>query len=405
MNCHVCGVSISPVINFGQMPIANNFQSNLSLDEYKFELATGFCEPCALFQIIEQPSPNKMFHSSYPFFTRLSTSMVEHFRYFAEDQIHNLRLLSPNPFVVELGSNDGTFLINFAKANIQHIGIDPSKNVVDLAKSRGVNTLCAFFGEETASFITSQHGLADLIFGANVICHLPDMRDLAKGIKLLLSPNGKFIFEEPYVGSMLEKVSFDQIYDEHVFIFGVSSVARIFSKFGLELVDAEEQITHGGSMRYTLQHPGIGSKSLSLQRLEMQETKNFLHQLKPYMEFADKCVSKKLALVTLLTKLKNEGKRVAGYAATSKSTTVLNYCGIGRDLIEFIVDSTPEKQGKYAPGSHIPIISDTDDRVKGIDYFLLFAWNHQAEIMAKEHATGNTNFGWIVFVPEVKILD
>jgi len=386
------------------MPIANNFQVDATIDNYRFDLATGFCESCALFQIIEQPDPRRMFHSGYPFFTGLSSTMVAHFKRVAEEFILELKSASTDPFVVEVGSNDGTFLVNFANAKIRHLGVDPSKNVVELAKSRGVNSSDVFFGKQTALQILDDYGPADVIFGANVICHLPNMEDFAQGIKILLSRTGKFVFEEPYVGSMIEKTSFDQVYDEHIFIFGVTSVGRIFSRFGLELVDAVSQETHGGSMRYTIQHQGVTIKSNRLQDLETQELKNGLLDLSAYSDFANKCAAKKQELVSLLRQLKHDGKRVAGYAATSKSTTVLNYCGIDRSLIEFIVDSTTEKQGTLSPGSHIPIVSDNDIRMKEIDYFVLFAWNHQKEIIAKEIARGNLDFKWITFVPDVEIL-
>lgn len=404
MKCHVCKAKISPVISFGEMPIANNFQTDTSIDDYRFELATGFCEICALFQIIEQPDPSKMFHSGYPFFTGLSSTMVAHFKKVADELIKDLKTNTTAPFVVEVGSNDGTFLVNFVNAKIRHLGVDPSKNVVELAKSRGVNSVDVFFGKLTALQILEDYGSADVIFGANVICHLPNMEDFAQGIKILLSGSGKFVFEEPYIGSMIEKTSFDQVYDEHIFIFGVTSVGRIFSRYGLELVDAVSQETHGGSMRYTIQHQGVSSKSSRLQELEKQELENGLLDLGAYSEFAEKCAEKKQKLLSMLRQLRQEGKRIAGYAATSKSTTVLNYCGIDQSLIEFIVDSTTEKQGTFTPGSLIPIVSDSDLRMNEIDYFVLFAWNHQKEIIAKEESKGNSDFKWITFVPDVEVL-
>lgn len=404
MQCHVCKSKVLPVISFGDMPIANNFQTYNSINDYRFELATGFCEICALFQIIEQPDPSKMFHSGYPFFTGLSSTMVAHFKKVADELIKELKTSTTDPFVVEVGSNDGTFLVNFVNAKIRHLGVDPSKNVVELAKSRGVNSTDVFFGELTALQILKDYGAADVIFGANVICHLPNMEDFAKGIKILLSSRGKFVFEEPYIGSMIEKTSFDQVYDEHIFIFGVTSVARIFSRFGLELVDAVRQETHGGSMRYTIQHQGVSSKSSRMQELEKQELEDGLLDLSVYLGFAEKCEEKKQKLLSILRQLKQKGKRIAGYAATSKSTTILNYCGIDRNLIEFIVDSTPEKQGTFTPGSLIPVVSDNDLRMKEIDYFVLFAWNHQKEIIAKEVSKGNSDFKWITFVPDVEVL-
>jgi methylation protein EvaC len=346
-----------------------------------------------------------MFHENYPFFTGLSLSMKEHFGEMVEDYLGKPSSPTENTFVAEIGSNDGTLLEFVKSKNIRHLGIDPSPNVVAASIAKGVSAEVGFFGQDLAKDLAKRHGKADYIFAANVICHIPDMIDFAKGISEFLAADGKFIFEEPYVGSMLEKTSYDQIYDEHVYIFGALSVRSIFQRVGLELVDAIPQVTHGGSMRYVIRHKEKVTHSKNLGIIIQSELQNGFDKSETYLEFARNCEKRKQELKQLLTELKSKGSRVLGYAATSKSTTVLNFCEIDSNLIEAISDSTPEKQGRYTPGSHIPVISQEEMRNNPPDYLVLFAWNHEKEILAKERALTNQGVKWIRFVPRIEILD
>jgi methylation protein EvaC len=386
------------------MPIANDFISNLDEDVYRFELSTSFCDKCFTFQIGDQPDPSQMFHDHYPFFTGLSKAMTTHF-----DELVELHTLDPiirdkDFFVVEIGSNDGTLLEALKKREIHHLGVDPSSNVVASATAKGLQAVVAFFGEKTSQEISNEFGSADRIMAANVICHIPDLNDFGRGVKQLLKQDGEFIFEEPYIGSMLEKTSYDQIYDEHVFIFGLHSVREIFKRVGLELVDVIPQVTHGGSMRYVLTHTGYRAASSRLNQLLLLEVEQGLTSPTAYQDFARKCFERKKELKMLLESLQSEGKKVAGYAATSKSTTVLNFCEINSDLIEYISDSTPQKIGKFTPGSHIPIISHDEMRSRRPDFLVLFGWNHESEILAKEKDLTKAGTKWIRFVPDVEVL-
>ena len=220
MKCRVCQSESTPIVNFGPMPIANNFIKNISDDIYRFGMETSFCRLCSLFQLNEQPIPGLMFHDHYPFFTGLSNSMRAHFGEMVEFHTVLGNKSQENLFVVEIGSNDGTLLEFVKNKNIRHLGIDPSPNVVEASWRKGVSAEIGFFGKEFAIDVSKRHGKADIIFAANVICHIPDMIDFASGISELIGDEGQFIFEEPYIGSMLEKTSYDQIYDEHVYIFG-----------------------------------------------------------------------------------------------------------------------------------------------------------------------------------------
>jgi methylation protein EvaC len=305
---------------------------------------------------------------------------------------------------MEIGCNDGTLLSNFVRSGIKHLGVDPSANVVKVARSKGVNAQVDFFGYETAKKIKASSGEFDLILAANVICHIPDMNDFAKGIEHLLTPDGRFIFEEPYAGDVLTKVSYDQFYDEHVYIFSCISVSKIFEKFNLELIDARHQDTHGGSMRYTIARKGSREIKTSSRDQIALEVIQGLDHIAAYHEFAKKCEVRKIELLALLSDLKSNGKTIAGYAATSKSTTILNYCAIDSKLIEFVSDSTPEKQGTFMPGSGIPVVAPEFLRDRKPDYIVLFAWNHEREILEKESELTSSGSKWIRFVPKVEVL-
>lgn len=400
--CRVCNRLAIEIADFGSMPIANDFNSEKSKDLYRFNLAAAYCENCFLIQLIDQPKPELMFHDHYTFFTGLSSYMSTHFR---EMALSNLPSELPADYMVtEIGCNDGTLLKSIAELGVKHLGVDPSENVVNYARAQGVTAEVAFFSEDTVEKLLRKYSKSDLILAANVICHIPDLNDLASGIKKFLKENGKFVFEEPYVGSMIEKTSYDQLYDEHVYIFGAHSVQRIFKRHGLELTACEPQQTHGGSMRYTICHDGKGEIQASVGKTLREEEFLGLNNVKAYQTFGKMCEIRKKELVSLLQSLKSNDKTVAGYAATSKSTTVLNYCGIDASLISYISDSTKEKIGTYAPGSHIPIVSHEQMRLNPPDYLVLFAWNHEKEIMEKESGILDPRTKWIRFVPKVEVI-
>jgi len=385
------------------MPISNGFLAPEQFaNEYFFELEPAFCSKCFTFQINNQPDPARMFHENYAFFTRTSRTMVAHFADFA-GWLKDNYLTSINSFAVELGSNDGAMLENLAAAGIHHLGVEPSANVAAEAEKHGVKSLVAFFGSETGQKILDEHGPADSISAANVMCHIPDINDVGRAADILLKDTGVLIFEDPYLGDVIEKTSYDQIYDEHVYLFSAQSVANIFAPHGLELVDLLPQLTHGGSMRYVLGRQGHRAISPAVGEILEKERTLGLTDAATFDRFRENCERSRTLLVEILKKLKAEGKRVAGYAATSKSTTVLNYCDIGPDLIEFISDTTPIKQGKFTPGKHIPVRPYEDFRANYPDYAVLFAWNHEKEIMANEQEYMDVGGKWLVFVPEPEI--
>jgi methylation protein EvaC len=391
-------------MSFGKMPIANGFLTpDQFADEYFFELKVGFCESCTMVQLTEQVDREKMFHGEYAFFSSTSTRMAEHFRRFALSVMKDY-LTEPDPFVVEIGSNDGIMLQNFAQGGIRHLGIEPSANVAAVAKGKGINTICEFFDESLARRIVSEYGQADAFLGANVMCHLPYLHSVAAGIKILLKPRGVLIFEDPYMGDIVEKTSYDQIYDEHAFYFSVASISKLFAQHDLAVIDVIPQNVHGGSMRYVISHKGARTASPAVAAQRAKEDAMGLNRAETYERLHRNIQQSRDELMNLLRDLKRQGRRVVGYGATSKSTTVTNYCGITPDLVEFISDTTPIKQGKFSPGAHIPIRPYQDFEANYPDYSLLFAWNHGDEIIEKEIAFQQAGGKWMVYVPEVKVL-
>lgn len=393
-------------MSFGQMPIANGFlMPDEIATEYFFDLAPAFCANCGMFQILEQPAPEKMFHDSYAFYSSTSRYMQLHFKAFADSVIASILAGRGDSFVVELGSNDGIMLRHFKEAGCRHLGVEPSVNVANIARDQGIQTISEFFNAGLAERIVAVHGHADVVLAANVMCHIPDLSSVAAGIRKLLKPDGVLIFEDPYLGDMIEKVSYDQIYDEHVFIFSATSVAWAFGQHGLELVDVEPQITHGGSMRYFLAPKGSRAVSPRVQQKIAKEQALGLHKPETYDQFRANCEASRKALVETLESLRTQGKRVVGYGATSKSTTVTNYCGIGPELIECISDTTPIKQGKLSPGAHIPVMPYECFAENMPEYALLFAWNHGVEIREKEQRFKENGGKWLLYVPKVEIIE
>lgn len=403
--CLICEEKLVPFINFGKQPIANGFLTQDQFDnEYFFEMSVAFCPKCKMVQLVEQPDREQMFHENYAFFSSTSNYMKEHFKKFAYSTIEKQNL-NKNSFVVEIGCNDGIMIHNFLNEGIPHLGVEPSGNVAQVAKEKGINVTSEFFDVTLAENVIKDYGKADAILSANVMCHIPYMHSIFEGIEKLLKEDGIFSFEDPYVADIVQKASFDQIYDEHTFLFSVMSVNYLANMHNLEVIDVEPQITHGGSMRYTLAHKGSKEISENVAKQITLEKELGLDTIDAYNEFTRKVNVVKNDLMKLLNQLKDDGKKVVAYGATSKSTTVTNYFGIKPDHVGFICDTTPTKHNKFSPGAHIPVIPYEDFRKSNPDYVLLFAWNHAKEIMEKEcDYMRENNIKWIIYVPDVKVV-
>ena len=402
--CLLCHQHLSSFMSFGKQPIANGFLIEQDFArEYFYEMRVGFCERCGAFQLMEQPSREQMFNENYAFFSGTSQTMALHFKKFSE-QVHTEFLTAANPFVVEIGCNDGTMLRNFKASGIRQLGIDPSANVVAVAKAQGIDCMVSFFDRECAEKIVAERGQADAFIAANVMCHIPYLHSIVEGISLLVKKGGVAIFEDPYLGDVIRNTTYDQIYDEHTFLFSLQSIQYIFSQHGMELFHVEPQESHGGSMRYFLAHKGTRAASAALQEWRRRESEMGLDRPETYQTFARNCDRYRADLVQLVRSIRAQGKRIVGYAATSKSTTILNYCGLTAADIEFISDTTPIKQGKFSPGAHIPVKSHDAFAADYPDYALLFGYNHAKEIMAKESAFMAAGGKWLIYFPEVKVL-
>ena len=403
--CRICDQTYEQFISFGEMPIANGFLTPAEFDtEYFFELRLGFCPGCYMVQLIEQPDREMMFHQDYAFFSSLSKGQQLHFKQLA-DKLLSDYLDEENAFAVEIGSNDGIMLRNIAAAGVTHLGVEPSKNVAEVAKQHGVNTVSQFFDENLAAKIIAEYGRASTISSANVICHIPYMHSVLAGVKRLLKPTGVFIFEDPYLGDIVEKTSYDQVYDEHVFYFSVSSVSNMLIRHELEIFDVEPLPVHGGSMRYYIANKGSREINPRVQVQLDYERELGLQLPETYAGLRARIEKSRDDLRALLQSVcDRQGKPVIAYGATSKSTTVLNYCEIGPELVDFISDTTPIKQGKFSPGMHIPIKSPEHIQKQQPDYMLLFAWNHMQEIIEKETDFKGRGGQWLVYVPEVGLV-
>ena len=394
MKCKITNKKIRPFMSFGKMPIANGFIKKEDFDnEFFFNMEVGFSEDLSLFQLKDHPSPEQMFNSKYPFFTGSSEYMKIHFSKYAQFIKDNY--LNDNSKIIEIGSNDGTFLQNFKNSNLDYVGFEPSANVAEVANKNGIKTLNNFFNQNSIDQINKFINKTDVIYAANVICHVPDLNDLIKSVDKLLSKEGVFTFEEPYLGAMFEKTSYDQIYDEHIFMFSGSSIKKIFDLFDLELIDLIKQPTHGGSMRYVIGRKGSHIINPNVEKILGEEKFNNLDNSNSCENFKINCQNSKIKLKKTLHDYKEQGKKIAGYAATSKSTTILNYCEIGTETIDYICDTTDEKINKYSPGMHIPIVPIDYFRNNMPDIAYLFAWNHKEEIFNKEIKFNDENRQWI----------
>ncbi len=401
--CRVCDALIESFMSFGSMPIANSFLTPDEFEkEYFFDLDPAVCPECHTFQIMEVPDPSKMFHNHYAYFASTSEVMTKHFKRLSERIISNL-LYSDNPFVVEIGSNDGIMLQNFANAKIRHLGIEPSTNVAEASRDKGINILCDYFREDIAEQIIESHGLADIFIATNTMHHISDINTVIAGIKKLLKPKGIVITEDPYLGDMIKLVSYEQIYAEHNFIWSITSLNNAFGRYGMEVIDVEPNEHHGGCMRYFLGHVGAHRHSQSLVKYLKKEKELGLDRIETFERFRKKCEISRNQIMNHLDDLNAKNKRVVGYGATAKSSTLINYCGINKEHIEFICDSTPIKQGKFSPGAHIPIKSEEYFQKHYPDYAFLFAWNHSNEIISKEKEYRLQGGKWIQYLPSFLI--
>ncbi|MCG5214512.1 class I SAM-dependent methyltransferase [Streptosporangium sp. KLBMP 9127] len=402
--CRICSGSVKGTIDLGSHPRGNAFpKPGETADEFFYPLVVGMCDSCTMVQLMADIPQEVRYHDSYPYYASGSSVHRGHFEGIAQGFL-DTELTGPDPFIAEIGSNDGVMLAKIAQAGVRHLGIEPSRHVAELSMAKGVRVHSVFFDEHSARPIRAEHGPADVIFGANVIAHIAHLASVLKGVKHLLGPRGIFVFEEPYLGSVVEQTAFDLLYDEHSFVFSVRAIQAAAEMYGLELVDAQLVAIHGGSMRYTLSQPGAREVTPGVGELLAAEAAQRLAEHSTLEAFAGRAERIRDDLSALLGSLHAQGKRIAGYGAPAKTTTVTNYCGIGPDIVPFVSDSTPSKQGRLIAGSHIPVVPPEVFAADYPDYALLFAWNHAEEIIAKERAFSERGGRWILYVPDVHVI-
>ncbi|MEQ0558581.1 class I SAM-dependent methyltransferase [Amycolatopsis sp. NEAU-NG30] len=401
--CKVCGNDVTEFLDLGRQPLSDAFLTGDELDrEFFYRLAVGHCRSCTMVQLVEEVPRERMFHHDYPYYSSGSTTMRAHFEQTAQDFLRT-ELAKPDAFAVEIGCNDGVMLKTIGKAGVRHLGFEPSGRVADVARSHGVQVRTDFFEEATAVEVRAEHGPASVIYAANTICHIPYLDSIFRGVDALLAEDGVFVFEDPYLGDIVRKVSFDQIYDEHFFFFTARSVQAAAKRFGFELVDVRRLPVHGGEVRYTIARAGARRPSAAVDALLAEESAAQLAEAATLREFAANVAGIRDDLVSLLRSLRAEGHRIAGYGATAKSATITNFCDIGPDLVSYVCDSTPAKQGRLTPGKHLPVKPPEAFSDPYPDYAVLFAWNHAEEIIAKEHRFREAGGRWILYVPTVRI--
>lgn len=403
--CRVCDGTVHEFFDFGRQPLSDAFvvPDADPADEFFFRLAVGACSTCTMVQLMEEVPRDRMFHQEYPYHSSGSARMRTHFEELAK-RLLTTELTGADPFIVEIGCNDGVMLKALAEAGVRHLGVEPSGGVADLAAAKGIRVRKSFFEASTAKDILAADGPADVIYAANTLCHIPYVGSILTGVTALLAPNGVFVFEDPYFADVVARTSFDQIYDEHFFLFTARSVRDMAARHGLDLVDVERLPVHGGEVRYTLAHHGFRRPTPAVAALLAEEESGQLTAPATLERFGTAVHRTRSELMALLSGLRDRKARVVGYGATAKSATVLNFCGIGPDVLPFICDSTSAKQGRLTPGSHISVREPEAFADPYPDYAVLFAWNHADEIMAKEQAFRDAGGRWIRYVPDVRVL-
>jgi SAM-dependent methyltransferase len=409
MKCRICGANLEePFLSLGKSPVANSLLTREDLHKMEpyFPLDLYVCQICWLVQLEEFEAPEKIFSSDYPYFSSYSESWLKHCKNYAEMMVERFGF-DKNSFVVEVGSNDGYLLQYFKEHNIPVLGVEPAENVARAAIEKGIPTDITFFNTSYAKKLREKGKLADLIIGNNVLAHNPNLHDFVEAMKIALKPNGIITMEFPHLMKLIQENQFDTIYHEHFSYFSFYAVKKLFSLHELEIFDVEEIPTHGGSLRIYAKHKGANSKLLATtKRVEelLEKEKDFgLFDLQTYYNFRKKVEETKRAFLLFLIQAKNEGKKIVGYGAPAKASTLLNYCGVRTDFIDYTVDRNPHKQGKFIPGVHIPIKHPDKIKEDRPDYVIIFPWNIKDEIMEQLKYIREWGGKFVVPIPELKV--
>jgi len=406
--CMFCSAPLrTTFVDLGMSPLCESYLSRDQLNQMEpfYPLHAYVCESCFLVQLNEYVSPEAIF-TEYAYFSSYADSWVEHMKQYAAMVVKRLSL-GPASFVMEIASNDGYLLQHFVAMGIPVLGIEPAANVAKVAVGKGVPTLVEFFGEKLARRLAEEGKQADLIAGANVLAQVPDINDFVKGIKILLKPNGVVTIEFPHLMRLIEGNQFDTIYHEHFSYFSFLTAEKIFAAHGMALFDVDEIPTHGGSLRIYGCHLEDSTHPIQSRVSEMRsrERKMGFDGLSCYSTFTEQVKETKRKLLEFLIHAKRQGKSIAGYGAPGKGNTLLNYCGIRSDFLEYTVDRSTYKQGKFLPGTHIPIYAPEKIDETKPDYVLILPWNFKDEIMAQMSHIREWGGKFVTPIPEVKVYE
>ncbi|HNP49499.1 MAG TPA: class I SAM-dependent methyltransferase [Bacteroidia bacterium] len=408
MNCRFCNHPLKSVFaDLGTAPASNSFLSkeDLSGPEVYYPLKVYVCDSCFLVQVAEYKKADEIFDKNYVYFSSYSSSWLEH----AKKYVHNIHKrfgYSSDSLVIEIASNDGYLLQYFKELKIPVLGIEPTFSTAEVARSKGIESRGEFFGVSVAKKLVRENKQADLLIGNNVLAHVPDLHDFVGGLKIALKPNGIVTMEFPHLLQLVKHHQFDTIYQEHFSYLSFMTVNAIFRHHGLELFDVEELGTHGGSIRIYAKHSGNNTHTLTdnvAQMLSKEEAEG-MNQLPFYLHLQKSANEIKYSLLEFLLDQKKKGAKICAYGAAAKGNTLLNYCGIRADMISFVVDASPHKQGKYLPGSRIPVMEKKIIQDVKPDFILILPWNIKDEIMDELRFVRDWNAKFVIAIPSLTIL-
>ncbi len=405
--CRFCGTELKHTfVDLGMSPLCESYLSENELNRMEpfYPLHLFVCDNCFLVQIQEYVNPENIF-SEYAYFSSYSKSWLEHAKNYCEKMIRKFNF-GADSFVVELASNDGYLLQYFVEKNIPVLGIEPAANVAKVAQSKNVNTLVEFFTEDLAKKVANDYRKADLIIGNNVLAQVPDLNDFIKGVKILMAPHGIATFEFPHLVQLVKQRQFDTIYHEHFSYFSFFTIDKILNNHRLKIFDVEELPTHGGSLRIYACHTDDSSKPVSenVGLLKNKETEEGITSLEYYSGFQEDIFRLKREILEFFINAKNENKKICGYGAPGKGNTLLNFCGIRTDFLEFTVDKNPYKQGRFLPGTHIPVHPPEKISEHKPDYIFILPWNLKDEIMNQLSYTRGWDAKFVIPIPRIEIL-